>query len=142
MNTLVMEGYVGKTPNLAKVEKIFEEIKKEVTSVGDDRVAQYKQAMQLNLTWDKRFRLVEKLFEKEFGFKKFQLISKSNVVANAFTMISSKFTKVNISKMPELPTKHGKRYYDASQQYMCSVWIYSSLFVDLTPGEIVAIILQ
>ena len=142
MNKLVMEGYVGKTPNLVKVEKIFEEIKTEIASVGDDKIAQYKYAMQLNLTWDKRFRLVEKLFEKEFGFKKFQLISKSNVVANAFTMISSKFTKVNISKMPELPTKHGKRYYDASQQYLCSVWLYSSLFVDLTPGEIMAIILH
>ena len=57
-----MEGYVGKTPNLVKVEKIFEEIKTEIASVGDDKISQYKHAMQLNLTCDKRFRLVEKLF--------------------------------------------------------------------------------
>ena len=137
-----MEGYVGKTPNLVKAEKIFEEIKKEVLSAGQDKIAQYQRAMQLNLTWDKRFRLIEKLFEKEFGFKKFQLISKSHVVANAFTIISSKFTKVNINKMPELPTKHGKRYYDESQQYMCSVWMYSSVIVDLEPGEIMGVILH
>lgn len=138
----VDEGYIGKTANLEKVEKIFDTIKADVDKNADSDAKRQRNAVALNLTWDKRFREVEKLFEKEFGFKKFQLICESEIVPNAFTYSGSKFSKVDIYKMPELPTEHGKKYYDASHQYMCSVWIFSSVFVDLTSGEIVAMILH
>ena len=94
----VNEGYIGKTANLEKVEKIFDTIKSDV-----DKNADSDAKRQRNVTWDKRFREVEKLFEKEFGFKKFQLICESEIAPNAFTYSGSKFSKVDMYKMPELP---------------------------------------
>lgn len=145
---VVFEGYVGKTSSLIKIEEAFDELVNEVKSgLGDgqdlkDRASKIVKVNKMNLNWDKRLRAVETLFEKEFGFKKMELVVQNQIFDNAFTLVKSKFTRANTNKFPELPTKHGQKYMDTSGQYVCSVWVNSTLFANFTGGEILAIILH
>lgn len=141
----VEEGYVGKTSNLIKVESLFNEIIADVHRAAGDG-ADYKKliytAYRMNINKDPRIKKVEALLEKEFNFAKMELLVLSSNISNAYTIIRSKFSRRTLSSLPELPTKHGKRYYDKNKQYVAFVSINSQLFSGFTGAEITALVLH
>lgn len=141
MTLALTEGYIGKTENLIKIETLFNEIISEI-STPSNSYERIDKVFKLNLSWDKRINRIEKLFENEFGFKKFDLIFINELTENAFTLVNSKFSKVNIYDFNLEPTKHGNCYYDKSGKYCCSIWLYSLILTKFTGAEIVSILLH
>lgn len=141
----VEEGYVGKTSNLIKIESLLNEIVSEVYRTAGEG-ADYKKriytAYKMNIDKDPRIKKIEKLLESEFNFAKMDLLIDSSNMANAFTWVRSKFSRRTLSKLPELPTKHGKRYYDKNKQYVAFVALNSMLFSGFTGAEITSLILH
>lgn len=141
----VTEGYVGKTANLVKIEELFNDIIADVyrtAGEGASAMDRIYTARKMNINKDPRIEKIRQLYAKEFNFAKFDMTVASTKDPNAYTYVMSKFTRTSISKLPELPTKHGEKYIDKSKQYVCYVFLYSSLFANLTGGEITAIILH
>lgn len=141
----VEEGYVGKTTNLINAAALLDSIIADVARTageGADNIAKIKAAYKMNINKDPRIAKVAKLLEKEFNFAKMDLVIYSVKEANAFTFVRSKFSRKSLANMPELPTKHGKRFIDKNKQYVAFIAVYSQLFAIMTGSEIMAIILH
>ena len=141
----VEEGYVGKTSNLISAAALLDAIVADVARAageGADNIAKINAAYKMNINKDPRIAKVAKLLEKEFNFAKMDLVIYSTKDANAFTVVKSKFSRRTLAQLPDLPTKHGKRFIDKSKQYVAFLAIYSQLFAILNGSELMAVILH
>ena len=130
----VEEGYVGKTSNLISAAALLDAIVADVARAageGADNITKINAAYKMNINKDPRIAKVAKLLEKEFHFAKMDLVIYSTKDANAFTVVKSKFSRRTLAQLPDLPTKHGKRFIDKSKQYVAFLAIYSQLFAIL-----------
>lgn len=141
----VEEGYVGKTTNLINATALLDSIIADVARTageGAGNIPKIQAAYKMNINKDPRIAKVAKLLEKEFNFAKMDLAIYSTKDANAFTLVRSKFSRRTLAKLPDLPTKHGKRFIDKNKQYVAFVVVYSQLFAIMSGSEIMAVILH
>jgi Zn-dependent protease with chaperone function len=131
-----MEGYVGKTKETERIEKACAAICKEYK---DASIAQVSLA---KIHDSKEIREIERAIEDLTGFRRVNIIVKNDKVFNAYTMPGSMCVKAITNKMPNMPTAHGKKYYDESHGYYCMIVLHATIFAELEPDECTAIILH
>ena len=147
----VDEGYVGKTPNLIKIEELIREIKMDVIGVDEVRGIEdfkYHMTMHLkNIANHKNWKRIEDRLTQEFGFSRVSLfinahtISVNNPEAATIVPVRSILTRAILTKVPLQNTKHGELYRDDGSMLL-TISITSQLFFILKPDELLAVLLH
>lgn len=148
----VSEGYIGKTPNLLKIENLLGKLHNQIGPYVGDREDNY---ITMNkLLYDPKvkdskldqhnpiIKEINKLFIKEFGFKDFEFHISSLLEVGSFTgpdsFVINDITGKNIWNY----TLHGKKYYD--NDHIMKVYVNSGIRENqiFTPEEQLAVILH
>lgn len=133
----VVEGYVGKTSNLLKMESVVDAMIKKYGSNNARDMASHV----LDDCPEKRE--LENLLEKEFGFSSAELMIRPVAAVNMITYPKSMLLRDFQCEMPTALTAHGERYYDESHNYCFYCVLYTELFNGvMTAEEIVAFLLH
>lgn len=148
----VSEGYIGKTPNLLKVENLLGKLHNQIGPYVGDRLNDPEVKFMLDKYDIKYHRTnqydnpiikeINALIKKEFGFKDFEFYLHQYSIANGYTFPDSFiFNDITQKKLWDF-TKHGEKYYD-HEHNMC---VYVTSFLRncriFTPAEHLAIILH
>jgi hypothetical protein len=131
-----MEGYLGKTKETAIIEDNCKVLCKKYKGAS---IVDISKADIHNSTEIKN---IQNAIEKLTGFRQVSIIVKNNITLNAYTVPGSMLVKTSVNKFPNMPTAHGKKYFDESHSYFCLIVLNASMFAELEPDECTAFILH
>ena len=135
--SVVTEGYVGKTKEIKKIEELFNQMIKKYNTEGLFDPS----CKKLDESAEKK--AIEKLLEKEFGFKSAEIKIMPSAMANAFTVPSSLLLRDGLRSMPTSLTAHGEKYYDEKHAYDFFMVLCGELFSGkYTGSEITGLMLH
>lgn len=132
----VTEGYVGRTKNVAEIERLFGIMQKKYPT----RDIFEKARKDLEDCPEKR--MIEKLICKEFGFRSASLGVSTLRMLNSITCPRSALVRDATTGMPKGLTLHGEKWYDTQHQYDFFCIMFTENFHVLTPGEMTALLLH
>ena len=130
------EGYIGKTKNLAEVEKLFQDMVGKYGAMSDSDL------VSSGIDKDPNLAKINALICKEFGFGSSEVKISLLTNLNAYTVPQSILIRNNFGDMPEAPTKNGEKYYNKKHDYDFYAVLYAHDFRVLTGGEITALLLH
>lgn len=134
----VMEEYYGTPTNIAKalryLTKIVDDINKstELELIKADYIS-WKENLE-----------IQKLFEREFGFKEQYIYWLNETVPNAYTIVGGTIINSNPGITSNFFKDKKAKYYDNRHSYICNVTVITALVknMQLTPRETMGIILH
>lgn len=134
----VMEKYVGSSPNIEKALSALSKIVKDINSKPylDMQVSVYDNS--------KENEIICRMFEKEFGFRKMELMWDNSTVPNAYTITGGALINPSPGLSDSVMDMKGRRYHDQRHIYECYVTIIMDIIrsLNLTPRETMALLLH
>lgn len=131
-----MEGYVGKTKNLQRIEELFAILKKKYPSEGvfDQSRKTFEDSHEKTE--------IESLLCKEFGFRSACVAISSLRFLQAVSAPKSVLQRDLTTGMPRGVVAHGDKYYDVGHQYDFFMAMTNRDLIELSPGELTAMVLH